>query len=376
MELEQCIGNPKSMLDTPCLTLDINIFEKNLALMHNFVTAAGKKMRPHIKTHKCSEIAKMQLRTDGCVGLCAAKVSEAAELIAAGLSDILITSPVVTDQKIAVLMKCAEDASGIMVVVDNKENADALCRAAAESCLKLKVLVDIDPVMGRTGVAYEDALELGKYIASLPSLELNGIQCYAGHIQHLKFFEQRHESSLSAMRRAAEVYHQFKREGLNCKIFTGAGTGTFNIDCEVPEITDFQVGSYCVMDAEYLQVGGKINPDRFDLFKPALSLQASVISVNQPDFVTIDAGLKTLYYTPHAPPMVLSPAGSGWRYEWFGDEHGRVYFPLGMKPALGSRIELTAPHCDPTINLFDSMWITRDNVVIDCWKIDLRGHCL
>jgi D-serine deaminase-like pyridoxal phosphate-dependent protein len=375
MDLEKYFDKSKDELDTPCLTLDIDIFEDNLALMRDFVTASGKKLRPHVKTHKCSEIAKRQLAAGGCAGLCAAKVSEAEGLIDAGLTDILITSPVVTGQKISALMECAK-AARAMTVVDNRDNADALNLAANESCLRLKILVDINPAMGRTGVACEEAMELGKYIASLPNLELMGIQCYAGNLQHIGNFKQRYESSLLVMRRAAEVFRQFKLAGLNCEIFTGAGTGTFNIDSEVPEITDFQVGSYCVMDAEYLQTGGKANPKRFDLFKPALSLQASVISVNQPGFVTVDAGLKALYYTPHAPPIALNQTGSGWKYEWLGDEHGRVYFPEScMKPALGSRIELSASHCDPTINLFDSMWIVKDNIVIDCWKIDLRGCC-
>ncbi len=375
MDLEKYSGKSKIELDTPCLTLDIDIFEGNLALMRDFVTASGKKLRPHVKTHKCSEIAKRQLAAGGCAGLCVAKVSEAAGLIAAGLTDILITSPVITGQKIAVLMECAKTAR-VMTVIDNRDNADALDQAAGESCLKLKVLADVNPEMGRTGVACEEALELGKYIASLPNLELTGIQCYAGNLQHIGVFEQRHERSLRVMRRAAEVLRQFKLAGLNCDIFTGTGTGTFNIDCEIPEMTDFQVGSYCVMDAEYLQTGGRANPGQFDLFKPALSLQASVISVNQPDFVTVDAGLKALYYTPHAPPIVLNQPVSGWKYEWFGDEHGRVYFPEpGMKPALAGRIELSASHCDPTINLFDSIWIVKDDIVIDCWKIDLRGCC-
>jgi len=375
MDLEKYSGRSKHELDTPCLTLDIDIFADNLALMRDFVTAAGKKLRPHVKTHKCSEIAKQQLAAGGCAGLCAAKVSEAAGLINAGLTDILITSPVVTVQKIAALMECAK-AARVMTVIDNRDNADALNLAAGESCLKLKVLVDVNPAMGRTGVAFEEALELGKYAASLQNLELAGIQCYAGNLQHIGNFKQRQQNSLLMMRRATEVFRQFKLSGLDCEIFTGTGTGTFNIDCEIPEMTDFQVGSYCVMDAEYLQTGGSANPERFDLFKPALSLQASVISVNQPDFVTVDAGLKALYYTPHAPPVVLNQPGSGWRYEWFGDEHGRVYFPVpSMKPRLGGRIELSASHCDPTINLFDSMWIIKDDIVIDCWKIDLRGCC-
>ncbi|MFA6101258.1 MAG: DSD1 family PLP-dependent enzyme [Victivallaceae bacterium] len=375
MDMEKYSGKSKHELDTPCLTLDIDIFEDNLALMRDFVTAAGKKLRPHVKTHKCSEIAKRQLAAGGCAGLCVAKVSEAAGLVDAGLTDILITSPVVTEQKISALLECAE-AARVMTVIDNRDNADALNRAAGESCLKLKVLADINPAMGRTGVDCEEALELGKYIASLPNLELTGIQCYAGNLQHIGSFKQRQESSLLVMRRAAEVFRQFRQAGLNCEIFTGTGTGTFNIDSEIPEMTDFQVGSYCVMDAEYLQTGGSANPERFDLFKPALSLLASVISVNQPDFVTVDAGLKALYYTPHAPPMVLNQACRGWKYEWFGDEHGRVYFPEpGMKPALGGRIELSASHCDPTINLFDCMWIIKDGIVIDCWEIDLRGCC-
>jgi len=375
MDMGKYSGQSKNELDTPCLTLDIDIFDENLALMRDFVTAAGKKLRPHVKTHKCSEIAKRQLAAGGCAGLCVAKVSEAAGLIDAGLTDILITSPVVTGQKITALMECAKNAR-VMTVVDNRNNADALNRAAGESCLKLKVLVDINPAMGRTGVACEDALELGGYIALLPNLELTGIQCYAGNLQHIGSFKQRHESSLLVMRRAAEVFRHFKQAGLSCEIFTGTGTGTFNIDSEIPEMTDFQVGSYCVMDAEYLQTGGSENPERFDLFKPALSLQASVISVNQPDFVTVDAGLKTLYYTPHAPPIVLNQAGAGWKYEWFGDEHGRVFFSgSSTKPPLGGRIELSASHCDPTINLFDSIWIVKDGIVIDCWKIDLRGCC-
>jgi D-serine deaminase-like pyridoxal phosphate-dependent protein len=375
MDIKQYCGLSKHKLDTPCLILDIDIFEENLAFMHNFVNAAGKKLRPHAKTHKCSEIAKRQLAAGGCSGLCAAKVSEAAGLIKAGLTDILITSPVVTGHKITALMQCAKTGS-VMTVIDNRENAEALNLAAAQNGLKLSVLVDINPGMGRTGVTCEDALKLGKYIASLPNLNLKGIQCYAGKRQLIGDFQQRRERSLSVMRQAAKVFHEFKQAGLNCEIFTGTGTGTFNIDSEIPEVTEFQVGSYCVMDAEYLQTGGSANQERFDLFRPALSLQASVISVNQPDFVTVDAGLKTLYYTPNAPPLVLNQAGSGWKYEWFGDEHGRIYFPeLSLKPKLGSVIELTMSHCDPTINLFDRIIVVKDDIVVDCWMIDLRGCC-
>lgn len=237
--------------------------------------------------------------------------------------------------------------------------------------------VDIDPEMGRTGVDFSRALELGKYIATRANLELKGIQCYAGQVQHIADFEERRATSLRLMRRAAKVFHQFKESGLGCDIFTGTGTGTFDIDAEIPEITDLQVGSYCVMDSEYLQLESRNNPNRFDVFQPALTILSSVISVNQDKFVTIDAGLKALYYTPDAPPLTINPPyQQGWSYDWFGDEFGKIQIPVGQaKPALGTLIELCASHCDPTINLFDSIYVVRKNAVIDCWPIDLRGRC-
>lgn len=158
------------------------------------------------------------------------------------------------------------------------------------------------------------------------------------------------------------------------KIFTGGGIGTFDIDTEVPEITDLQAGSYCLMDAEYGSLSGSTVGENLSVFKPSLRLLTSVISVNQEDFVTVDAGLKAVYFTPHAPPYVLNPAGRTWRYEWFGDEQGKVFFGHeDMKPCLGDLIELSASHCDPTVNLYDFIWIIRNGEVIGKWEIDLRG---
>ncbi|MFA7230024.1 MAG: DSD1 family PLP-dependent enzyme [Victivallaceae bacterium] len=370
---ERYIEKDKMELDTPCLALDIATFEHNLTTMRDAVLAAGKKLRPHTKTHKCSELTRRQIAAGGTVGVCVAKVSEAAALIDAGINNVLITSPVVTPQKIAILMQCAVRTPDIMVVIDNPENAVALNAAAAGHKLILKVLVDVNPSMGRTGVNYADALPLGGLIAGLPSLKLRGIQCYAGMVQHIHAFDQRREASLKVMQQAAEVFRQFKTAGLGAEIFTGTGTGTFDVDTEIPEMTDFQVGSYCVMDAEYSNLSGKNNPEKFDQFKPALTILSSVISVNQQEFVTVDAGLKSLYFTPHAPPMIIHRHGM-WNYEWFGDEHGRIYPPPGTaKPKLGEIIEMSAPHCDPTINLYDYIWVTENGKVIDRWPIDLRG---
>jgi D-serine deaminase-like pyridoxal phosphate-dependent protein len=366
----------KTQLDTPCLMLDIDIFEKNLKVMRDFVLDCGKMLRPHVKTHKSSVIARKQLAEGGCAGLCVAKISEAEKLIAKGITSLLVTSPVVTEIKIKKLFECFRQAPDLMVVIDNRENADQLSRTAVAygNELPLGVLIDINPEMGRTGVDYPEALPLAKYVNELPGLQLKGIQCYAGMVQHISNFEERRKDSLELMTKAAEVFHTMQDSGLPVKIFTGTGTGTFDIDTQIPELTDLQVGSYCVMDAEYCNIGGRNDDENFLTFQPSLSLLTSVISVNQPDFITVDAGLKALYFTPHAPPWLLNPSGQSWRYEWFGDEQGKVFFPHEeVKPELGDVIELTTSHCDPTINLYDFIYIIRDGEVIDKWPIDLRG---
>ena len=361
-------------LDTPCLVIAEDILEQNIQAMQAHATAFGKQLRPHAKTHKCSHIAKMQMKA-GSVGICVAKVSEAEVLVNTGLREILITSPVVTDYKIKRLMECLAHDSEIMVVVDNAANARKLSESAAKYALKLNVLLDLDPGMGRTGVSFPEGLAVGRFIDSLPSLRLRGVQCYAGHVQHIPSFEERNRASLDWMNRAAGFVRQLRQSGLPCNIFTGAGTGTYEIDCQVPELTDLQVGSYTMMDTEYLNIGSSQNPSQFGKFPPALTLLTTVISVNHPNFVTVDAGLKALYHHGGT-PFVIHPSGLGLQYEWWGDEHGRIMLQNhSPKPAIGDVLELVVSHCDPTVNLFDSLYVTRNEIVKDIWPVDLRGKC-
>ncbi|MFA6929723.1 MAG: DSD1 family PLP-dependent enzyme [Lentisphaeria bacterium] len=363
----------KNDLDTPCLFLELELFERNLQLLRDRAATAGKALRPHAKTHKCSQIAKRQLACGNCVGICAAKVSEALVLAQAGLQSILITSPVTSPAKISLLRQCSAFTRECIVVVDNYANALELNEAAGEFHFSQPVLLDLDPEMGRTGVSFADAPALARKISTLPNLSLRGIQCYAGQLQHLPNAEQRGQESQRLMQKAAKVFRLLRAEGLPLEIFTGTGTGTIRFDFCIPELTDIQAGSYCVMDAEYAAVE---NPEHllFEQFCPALSLATTVISNNHSDHVTVDAGLKALYYTPAAPPRVIRQGLPlpGWRYEWFGDEHGALFFP-GEKPALGERIELCLPHCDPTINLHDCIYVTDQGRLLDRWDIDLRG---
>lgn len=369
-----CRGISKWELDTPCLAIDEDILEQNIRAMQAHAVAFGKQLRPHAKTHKCSHIAQMQMEA-GCTGICVAKVSEAEVLVKNGFQGVLITSPVVTDYKIERLMECLSIDPGLMVVVDHLANAKKLNEAAKKRGLTLNVLVDLDPGMGRTGVPFQDGLAMGKFIDILPSLRLRGVQCYAGHVQHISSFDERCRASLGWMEQAAEVVRQFRHTGLPCDIFTGTGTGTYEIDCRIPELTDLQVGSYTLMDAEYLNIGSSQNPSHFDKFPPALTLLTTMISGNHSGFVTVDAGLKALYHHGGA-PTVLYPSDPGLQYEWWGDEHSRIVLQnRARRLEIGEVLELVVSHCDPTVNLFDVLYCTRNGIVTDTWPIDMRGKC-
>jgi D-serine deaminase-like pyridoxal phosphate-dependent protein len=362
----------KSQLDTPSLILDLDLFEQNLTAMRDFAAGYGKKLRPHAKTHKCPEIARRQLACGNCAGICAAKLSEAEALADAGIQDILITSPVTAPWKITRIGELNNRISGLQLTVDNQQQIELLAVQGSKEN-PVHVVIDVDPEMGRTGVAFADALEFGRFIAKFPSLKLDGVQCYAGHLQHIVSYTERAEESTRLMKLGAAAFRAIAKEIPECRIFTGTGTGTSPADVLIPEVTDIQVGSYCMMDAEYLAVehGGKN-------FAPALRMLASVISANHPGHATIDSGTKAVYVTPGAPALVIcnGKVQSEIAYSWdFGDEHGHLTFPESITMRPGDRMELIVSHCDPTVNLFDELWIVSQDEVIDRWDITLRGCC-
>ncbi|QMT61194.1 DSD1 family PLP-dependent enzyme [Legionella sp. PC997] len=372
--LKRTIGLKKTELDTPCLLIDKNILKSNLETMRTHSIENKVNVRPHCKTHKCSKLAKLQIEF-GAIGVCVAKISEAEVLIRNGIPNVLITSPIVTNNKISRLISCLEQAPSTLIVVDNKENLAALNEAGAHNRKMIHVLVDVDPGIGRTGVKPENALNFALEMNQFPWLKLMGIQCYAGNLQHILSFDERKSKSLQTMQMASDLIKIFRENGLNCPILTGSGTGTYDIDVEATEITEIQPGSYAVMDVQYTSIGSQRNPNQFNTFKPALTLLTTVISNNRAEHVTVDAGTKSIYVDQYKPQII---SHQGLEYDWggFGDEHGKITAVKGTQlPGHGDVLELMVPHCDPTINLFDQFFITEHNIVVDIWDIDLRGKC-
>ena len=372
---KQFVGRPKTELDTPCLVIDRDKLLFNLQQMQQHGIKHKINIRPHCKTHKCSELAKLQLE-HGAIGLSVAKVSEAEALIDKGLRGILITSPVVSQYKIARLLRCLKKAPDTLVVLDNPQNLSDLNNAGASIQQKINVLVDVDAGIGRTGVKPHLALDLGRHIARAPWLSLKGIQCYAGNLQHIFSYEERKERSLQIMQLASEIVKDFRNDNLPCEILTGSGTGTYDIDVAATELTEIQPGSYTVMDVEYASIGSKTHPSRFNHFHHAMTLLTTVISSNHSEHVTVDAGTKAIYIDLHLKPQIISHPNLIYDWGGFGDEHGKIMtVDNGQLPTNKEVLELIVPHCDPTINLYDKFYLISKGIVVDVWDIDLRGAC-
>lgn len=368
------IGVPGSRwrLATPALVIDLDRFEENVARMTDHARANTIALRPHAKTHKCSEIARRQIAA-GALGICVAKLGEAEALADAGIDAILITSPVVMERGIERLMALNARIGALMAVCDNALIAERLADAARSGSKQLGLLVDIDPGMGRTGLPPgEAAAALVRAVAGNPALVFRGLQCYAGNLQHLESANERRAKSLSALADLDRFCRRLRAENITPEIITGAGTGTFDIDPDARILTELQVGSYIFMDRQYNEVwerSGATPP-----FGTSLFVQTTVISANREGLATTDAGFKA-FATDAGPPVIAGGAPPGATYFFFGDEHGGIEYSSadhGLKP--GDVITCAVPHCDPTVNLYDCYHLVRGDRVEAVWPIEARGR--
>src|SRR5262249_20156686 len=206
----------------------------------------------------------------------------------------------------------------------------------------------------------------------LPNLKLRGMLAYDGGAQHIKGFRRRREETLKRFEPSIATFEAMKRSGLNTEIFSGGGTGTYNILPEVGGLTDVQVGSYIVMDAQYLEIGGKDNDEIYTDFAPSLTVMTTVLNTYFPNRLTTDAGAKAL--TLNKPDAIVI-GEKGWRYDAGSDEFGSIRYETAAKTyKVGDRLELIVPHCDPAVNEYDVMYGTRNDRVEVVWPITARGH--
>jgi D-serine deaminase-like pyridoxal phosphate-dependent protein len=369
---EMQVNVSKWELDTPALCVDLDALEANLDTMQATMSRNGIASRPHAKTHKSPVIAQMQMDR-GSVGICTAKISEAEVMYQHGIEEILMTTTNVTPTKIRRAMTLRQQNSRFIQATDSARNARELSAAAEELGLVADVVIDVDPGGHRTGITPgQPALELAQLVDQLPGLRLRGLLCYDGGSQHVTGFSQRRTQTLERLAAATDTFDLMTRSGLNTEIFSGGGTGTYNIDHETRGLTDVQVGSYVFMDAQYLAIGGQNDESVYSDFESSLTILTTVLNDQYQGRVTTDAGAKACTINR---PWALVKGESGMSYTSGSDEFGTLRYEdnASRTYSVGDKIELIVSHCDPVVNLYNQMYAIRNDRVEAVWQVAARG---
>src|SRR5208337_2202370 len=229
--------------------LDLDLMEKNIRTMSEYLKGKKAKLRPHVKNHKIPAIARLEIEA-GAIGVAVAKVSEAEVMAWGGIKDILITNQIVTEEKIARLVNLARHCD-LTVAVDNLENIKHLSRAASQKAVRLGVAIEVDVGHHRAGVdPGKDAVPLAQTALASGGLTFRGLMGYEGHISLMEKFEDRKRECMKSMQKA-----RHEDAGINVEMMSFGGTGTYNFIADYPEVTEIQAGSYVTMDVVYRNIG-------------------------------------------------------------------------------------------------------------------------
>ncbi len=361
-------GMPIDEVDTPALLLDLDAFEANLKTMADGVAGSGVALRPHAKTHKCPTIAMKQIAL-GAVGQCCQKVGEAEALVRGGVTNVLVSNEVVGAPKLRRLAALARHAE-IGVCADDPIQIDAYSAAADAAGAEIAVLVEINVGANRCGVAPgQPVLDLAQRIEAAPGLRFGGIQAYHGSAQHMRTFEEREAAINGAVAAVIESRDLLTKNGLDCAIIGGAGTGSYELEAASGVYNELQVGSYVFMDGDYAR-----NKDRdggaYRRFQHALFIWAAAISRGAPDRAVLDAGHKATSIDSGLPTAYgrqdIEVVG-------LSDEHTKLKLAPDSPLTVGDKVRLVPGHCDPTVNLHDWYVCYRGDRVECLWPIAARG---
>lgn len=360
-------GMPEAEIQTPCLIVDLDALDRNIARMQALADDMGVRLRAHGKMHKSADIALRQIAAGAC-GICCQKVSEAEAFVRGGVRDVLISNQVCGPLKIDRLARLAATAR-IGVCVDDPANVAYLSEAAQRHGVGIDVLVEIDIGAGRCGVAPgQPAVELARIVAAAPGLTFGGLQAYQGAAQHIYDHAERKAALDGAITQTRETVERLRVAGLPCTTVTGAGTGSFPFEGRSGVYTELQCGSYAFMDADYGRVRGADGGPLSD-FENALFLLTSVMSHTKPDRAICDAGLKAQTVDSGLPVVF---GRDDLTFTLCNDEHGVIDDPGGVL-AVGDRLRLVPGHCDPTCNLYDWYVAVRGAEVEALWPVTARG---
>ena len=364
-------GMDEADIQTPCLILDLDALERNIVKMGDYARAHGMRHRVHGKMHKSVDVAKLQEKLGGAVGVCCQKVSEAEVFVRGGIKDVLVSNQVRDPAKIDRLARLPKRGSRIIVCVDDLANVADLSAAAVKHGTKLECLIEIDCGAGRCGVNSTGAvIDIAKAIVAAANLKFTGIQAYQGAMQHIDSYEGRREKLDIAIAMVKEAVDGLKAEGIDCELVSGGGTGSYYFESNSGVYNELQCGSYAFMDADYGRIldeaGNRIDSGEWE---NSLFILTSVMSHTKADKAIVDAGLKAQSVDSGLPVIF---GRTDVEYVKCSDEHGVVADPSGVL-AVNDKLRLVPGHCDPTCNVHDWYVGVRGGKVETLWPVSARG---
>jgi D-serine deaminase-like pyridoxal phosphate-dependent protein len=355
-------------LETPVAVVDLDVVERNVARIAALARDAGVRVRPHVKTHKTVEIARLQMAA-GAAGLCLAKVGEAEVFAGAGFDDLFVAYPVVGQDKARRLLDLAERVR-LTVGVDSVEGATGLAEAFAAAGRTLDVRLKIDVGFHRVGVLPEHAVALAERVAGLRALRLKGVFTHAGHA-----YGQGTPDGVAGVGREegrllVETADRLRAAGMPVDDISVGSTPTARHAVHVDGVTEVRPGNYVFHDASQVELG------TCTLADCALTIEATVVSVPAPDRAVVDAGSKTLSSDP------LRPREGGFgrvlgrqsRLARLSEEHGVVAVAPGESFRVGERVRLLPNHACVVANLHDRLVGLRGEQVEAELRVVARGR--
>lgn len=322
-------------LRTPALLVEAARLDANLRTMATALP--GTRLRPHVKAHKCTALARRQ-RAYGAIGFTCATIAEVEGMAAAGLGDDLLLANEVLDARRLGLVPAR-----VTVAVDSAATIEAAARGGVR-----EVLIDVNVGLPRCGCPPEEAGRLAD-LARTHGLEVRGVMGYEGHAVLLPDRQARATATSEAMDRLAVAHRD-----VGGSVVSAGGTGTFDLNRRATEI---QAGSYALMDTAYAAL---------DLpFVEALTVLATVISTSGAGYAVADCGVKALGMD-HGNPAIDDAM------VWFcSDEH--VTFAPTRPMRVGERIRIRPAHVDPTVACHRWLHLVDGERVLERWAVDLRG---
>lgn len=356
---------------TPALVVHPALIRQNIAAV---IRAAGgpDRLRPHVKTHKTAEIAKMQLAAGVTRHKCAT-IAEAELLATAGAPDVLIAYPLVGPNvgRLAAL-KRKFPGTTFASLIDHPATAKMLSDGMAAAGMTADFFLDLDVGMHRTGVALDRAADLYEQAARLPGLVPGGLHAYDGH-NNTESRADREAAVRGFLGQVLELRSALQKKGLPVPRIIGGGTPSFPVWAAVRDVPGLECspGTYVLHDFGY----GSKYPD-LEGVTPAAVFLTRVISRPTPTRVTLDLGNKAVAADPPLERRVRLLDFPEYKPVTHSEEHYTVETAGVDRYAPGDAVYALPGHICPSVALHRELLVAEDNRIVDRWTVAARDRVL